>query len=98
MRREPDNLDTVDDSGSYDVRDLREGRMVYVEGPKRPDWLVLVATGILAGGIAAAWTANARLATVEAQGVYMRDEIGNLRSEVAELKRIIESRYHDPAR
>lgn len=96
MRREPDNLDVIDDSGSYDVRKLREeGRIVYVErSQKKPDWLVVTATTILAGAVFAAWTANARLATSEAQISFLREDVGNLRSEVAELKRIIE-RYHD---
>lgn len=86
MRREPDNLETVDDSGEFDVRGMRDGRTIYVERPKRNDWLVGLATLILAGGIAAAWTANARLSSLE-------QSVSDLKDQVARLERLLEPRY-----
>ncbi len=77
MKREPDNLEIVDDSGSYDVRGMRE--RIDVERPKKPDWLVVVATTILAGAVFAAWTANARLAALETT-------VGDLKEQIAERK------------
>jgi len=68
------------------VRSIREDRIVYVERNKRPDWLVGIATLILAGGIAAAWTANARLSSLE-------QSVADLRGEVARLERLLEPRY-----
>ncbi len=88
MKREPDNADVIDDSGAYDVRSIREreDRIVYVERNKRPDWLVGIASLILAGGIGAAWTANARLSSLE-------QSVSDLRGEVARLERLLEPRY-----
>lgn len=93
MRREPDNLETIDDSGTYDVRKLREeGRLVYVERSKDKgqSWLVALATVILAGGIGAAWTANARLSSLETQ-------VTDLKDTVARLERLLEYRYRGGA-
>lgn len=87
MRREPDNLETMDDSGEFDVREMRGERVkVYVERPKKPDWLVVVATTILAGAVFAAWTANARLAALETK-------VTDLTEQVARLERALEPRY-----
>lgn len=89
MRREPDNLETVnDDSGAWDVRRLREeGKVIYVERPsKKPDWLVALASTLLAAGILAAWTANARLSSLETQVTDLKDTVGR-------LERLLENRY-----
>lgn len=88
MRREPDNLDVIDDSGNFDVRKLREeGVRLYVERPsKKPDWLVVTATTILAGAVFAAWTANARLAALETT-------VADLKEQIAELKQIVGPHY-----
>ena len=85
MRREPDNLETMDDSGEFDVREMR-GAKFYVERPKKPDWLVVVATTILAGAVFAAWTANARLAALETT-------VADLKGEITELKQLLGPRY-----
>ena len=87
MRREPDNLETVDDSRSYDVRGMRE--RIYVERPKKPDWLVVTATTILAGAVFAAWTANARLAALETT-------VADLKEQITELKQLVGPRYRGP--
>lgn len=84
MRREPDNLETVDDSdsGNYDMR-----KVMYVERPsKKPDWLVVTATTILAGAVFAAWTANARLAALETT-------VADLKEQITELKQLVGPRY-----
>lgn len=88
MRRQPDDLDVIDDSGNYDVRKLREeGFRVYVERPqKKPDWLVVTATTILAGAVFAAWTANARLAALETT-------VADLKEQITELKQIFGPHY-----
>lgn len=92
MRRDPDNLETIDDSGNYDVRKLREeGMRVYVERPsKKPDWLVVTATTILAGAVFAAWSANARLATLETT-------VADLKEEITELKQMVGPHYRGGA-
>lgn len=89
MKRAPDNSDVIDDdSGIYDVRELRkEGFRVYVERPsKKPDWLVVTATTILAGAVFAAWTANARLAALETT-------VADLKEQITELKQIVGPHY-----
>jgi hypothetical protein len=86
MKREPDHAEVIDDSGNYDVRDLRK-EVVYVERPsKKPDWLVVTATTILAGAVFAAWTANARLAALETT-------VADLKEQIAELKQIVGPHY-----
>lgn len=93
MRREPDNLETIDDSGNYDVRKLREeGRLVYVERSRdrSPNWLVALASTLLAAGILAAWTANARLSSLETQ-------VTDLKDTVSRLERLLENRYRGGA-
>jgi len=88
VKRDPDRLDVIDDSGNFDVRELRKGeRLVYVERPsKKPDWLVVVATTILAGAVFAAWTANARLAALETT-------VADLKEQITELKQLVGPRY-----
>lgn len=84
MKRQPDDQDVIDDSGSYDVREMRE--RIYVERPKKPDWLVVTATTILAGAVFAAWTANARLAALETT-------VADLKEQITELKQIVGPHY-----
>jgi hypothetical protein len=83
-------METIDDSGSYDVRRLREGDRVTERIIERqPKWVGAVLTvlaGLTVAAVSAAWSATGRLSAVEAQVVYMREEI-------AELKRLVEPRY-----
>lgn len=77
----------AEESGNFDVRRLRsEGRWVYVERSKRNDWLAGLAATLLAAGIIAAWTANARLSSLETQ-------VTDLKDTVARLERLLENRY-----
>lgn len=86
--REPDDLEVIDDDdeATQGSQGMKPGRVVYVERSKSPSWLVGVATTILAGGIAAAWTANARLSGLEQQ-------VADLKEQVAHLERMLEPRY-----
>lgn len=83
MKREPDDLETTDDE---DV--MPEGRIVYVERPKKTEsgWLMGVAASLVVLSIGAAWSANSRLAALEAT-------VTDLRAELADVKRLVELRY-----
>lgn len=79
-----------DDSGTYDVRGLRhprkEDRIVYVNGKTERTWFLTLVSSLIVLSIGAAWSANQRLAAVEAQ-------LADVRAELAEVKRLIEPRY-----
>lgn len=94
MRRQPDDLETVDDdSGSYDVRELRGQRgdriiERIIERPSktRENWLMGLIAVLIASGITAAWGVSNDVAG-------LKTEVRDLRDQVGRLERLLEPRY-----
>lgn len=93
MRREPDNLDVIDDSGSYDVRELRGQRgdriiERIIERPSktRENWLMGLIAVLIASGVTAAWGVSNDVAG-------LKTEVRDLRDQVGRLERLLEPRY-----
>ena len=93
MRREPDNLETVDDSGEYEVRQFREGRgdriiERIIERPSktRENWLMGLIAVLIASGVTAAWGVSNDVAG-------LKTEVRDLRDQVGRLERLLEPRY-----
>lgn len=93
MKRQPDNQDVIDDSGNYDVRELRSGRgdriiERIIERPSktRENWLMALIATLIAAGVTAAWGVSNDVAG-------LKTEVRDLRDQVGRLERLLEPRY-----
>lgn len=87
-------METVDDdSGSYDVRELRGQRgdriiERIIERPSktRENWLMGLIAILIASGVTAAWGVSNDVAG-------LKTEVRDLRDQVGRLERLLEPRY-----
>lgn len=89
MRRDPDNAEVIDDSGSYDVREFRGERgeriierIIERQSKSRDSLYVTIIAGLVIAGVGAAWGFT-NGTTSEIAGLKV--EVANLKEQVTRL-------------